>query len=86
MDSVVTPCKVPSLMYQEHERECEHLCQMEFSGRKSSFSVKSRDPGAKSSFESCIIFISWKGELMKGGWVICPNRQLPNGGARTQLL
>lgn len=48
MDSVVTPCKeAPAVMCQEHERECEHLCHMESSGRTSSFLVKSRDPGAK---------------------------------------
>lgn len=34
---------------------------------KSSFSVKSRDLGAKGSLKSCIIFISRTGELMMGG-------------------
>lgn len=71
MDSVVTPCEALSLMYQkeveEREKERGCLCQMESSGRKSSFSVKSRDLGAKSSLRSCIIFISRKGELVMGG-------------------
>lgn len=70
MDSVVTPCKAPSLMCQkeveERERERGCLCQVESSHRKSSFSVKSRDFEAKSSLKSCTIFISRKGELMKG--------------------
>jgi hypothetical protein len=70
MDRVVTSCKAPSLMCQkeveERERERGCLCQVESSGRKSSFSVKSRALEAKSSLKSCIIFISRKGELMKG--------------------
>lgn len=90
MDSAVTPREALSLTYQkeveEHGGGDVGVCQMESSGRKSSFSVKSRDLRAKSSLKSCIIFISRTGELMMGEWAICPNRQLRNGGARTPLL
>lgn len=65
MDRVVTSCKAPSLMCQkeveERERERGCLCQVESSGRRPSFSVKSRDLEAKAHSNLVLYLFLGKG-------------------------